>query len=246
MSTDQYNYSDEILNAYLDNELAGEERKRLIEDLRENDGLRQRVCKLEQVRNMISIAYHDIPTPKDKQDRKVRKLASLTNIAAAILVVIGVIGGWFGHSYLTTEQAGLVELADSVQVNEPFVESAHPWKVLLHVTSDDEYRLNALLDETEKVLREYKARQQKVSVQILANGKGLNLLRDDKSPYGKRIAELQSNYDNLVFMACAKAMARVKQKTGKDVQLLPGIQVAPSALGEVLNRQKEGWTYIKI
>jgi intracellular sulfur oxidation DsrE/DsrF family protein len=245
MSNDQLNYSDEMLNAYLDNELASEERKRLIEDLRENDGLRQRVCKLEQVRNMISIAYHDIPAPKHTLDPKGRSRSSFATIAASILVVVGIIGGWFGHAYLQQKNSGLVQLADSVQVNDP-VEGVRPWKVLLHVTSDDEYRLNALLDETEKVLREYKARQQKVSVQILANGKGLNLLRDDKSPYGKRIAELQSNYDNLIFMACAKAMARVKQQTGKDVQLLPGIQVAPSALGEVLSKQKEGWTYIKI
>ncbi|MGD8926871.1 MAG: DsrE family protein, partial [Thioalkalispiraceae bacterium] len=119
-------------------------------------------------------------------------------------------------------------------------------KVLLHVTSDDRYRLNALLNETENVLKEYQHKQQKVAIQILANGKGLDFLRNDKSQFGKRIAELQSRYDNLVFTACAVAMARVKQETGKDVQLLPNTKVTPSALDEVLRRQKEGWTYIKI
>jgi len=244
MTQESFNYSDEILNAYLDNELAGEERKRLIEDLRENDGLRQRVCKLEQIRNMVSIAYHDIPDPQHNLDSKERGLSSFATIAAGILVVVGVVGGWFGHAYLQQE-SGLVQLADRVQVNNP-ADPAHPWKVLLHVTSDDPYRMNVLLDEAEKILHEYRAKQQKVSIQILANGKGLNLLRSDKSKYSKRIADLQSNYDNLIFVACAKAMARVKQKTGKDVQLLPDTQIAPSALGEVLDRQKEGWTYIKI
>ena len=244
MTQESFNYSDEILNAYLDNELATEERQRLIEDLRENDGLRQRVCKLEQVRNMVSIAYHDIPDPQHNMDTKQRGLSSFAGIAAGILVVVGIVGGWFGHAYLQ-QQNSLVQLADRIQVNNP-ADPAKPWKVLLHVTSDDAFRLNAVLDEAEKILREYKAKQQKVSIQILANGKGLNLLRSDKSPYSKRIAELQSNYDNLIFMACAKAMARVKQRIGKDVKLLPDTHIAPSALSEALNRQKEGWTYIKI
>jgi hypothetical protein len=244
MSNDQFNYSDELLNAYLDDELASEERKRLIVDLRDNASLRQRVCKLEQVRNMVSIAYHDIPEPEKEQSAKQRKTSSLATIAASILVIVGIVGGWFAHSYLQRDNVGLMELADTVQMNNPT--GAQAWRVLLHVTSDDPYRLNVLLNETESILREYQAKQQKVAIQVLANGKGLNLLRDGKSVYSQRIAELQEQYDNLIFMACAQAMARVQQKTGKDVKLLPGTQVAPSALNEVLNKQKDGWTYIKI
>jgi len=243
MSHGAYTYSDEMLNAYLDNELAGEERQRLIEDLRENDGLRQRVCRLEQVRNMVAIAYHDIPDPQHTLETKGRNFSSFANIAASILILIGIVGGWFGHSYYQSEKS-LVELADSVQVSNPG--NAQPWRVLLHVTSDDPYRLNILLNEAESILSEYKNKQQKVAIQILANGKGLNLLRNDKSPYSQRIAELQAKYDNIIFMACAQAMARVQQKTGKAVQLLPNTQVAPSAVSEVLKRQHEGWTYLKI
>jgi len=237
-------YSDEILNAYLDNELASEERQRLIEDIRDHEGLRQRVCNLEQIRNMISIAYHDLPEPQQRIETKPRRFSPYVGIAASIMIVFGLIGGWFGHAYLQEDKT-LLQLADSVQVNPP-TDLSHPWRVLLHVTSDDPYRLNAMLTETETILREYRAKNQKVAIQILANGKGLNLLRNDKSPYAKRIAELQSNYDNLIFMACARAMARVQQKTGKAVPLLPNIRVAPSALSEALNRQREGWTYIKI
>ena len=238
-------YSDEHLNAYLDNELAGEERTRLIEALRDNEALRQRVCKFEQVRNMVSIAYHDVPEPQNKIESQSRRISPYAGIAASILVVLGLVGGWFGHASFHKNDTGLIDLAENVLVQKP-VGTVKPWNVLLHVTSNDPYRLNVLLTETENILREYEAKQQKVSIQILVNGKGLNLLRDDKSPYAKRIAELQSRYDNLVFMACAKAIARVQQRTGKSVPLLPETQIAPSALSEVLNRQREGWTYIKI
>jgi len=245
MKDNQNSYSDEHLNAYLDNELAGEERTRLIEALRDNDDLRQRVCKLEQVRNMVSIAYHDLPEPQHKIETQSRRFSSYASIAASVLVVFGLIGGWFGHAAYQQGDKSLVQLADNVLINKP-VGTAKPWKVLLHVTSDDPYRLDSLLNETENILREYEGKQQKVAIQILANGKGLNMLRNDKSPYAKRIADMQSNYNNLVFMACAKAIARVQQTTGQAVPLLPNTKIAPSALSEALNRQREGWTYIKI
>jgi len=245
MKDKQINHSDEHLNAYLDNELAGAERASLIEELRDNDELRQRVCKLEQVRNMVSIAYHDIPDPQHKNETHSRRVSSYASIAASVLVVLGLLGGWFGHAAFQENNSGLIDLAENVLINKP-VGMVKPWKVLLHVTSDDPYRLNILLNETESILRKYEAKKQKVAIQIIANGKGLNLLRDDKSPYAERIAKLQADYDNLVFMACANAIARVQQRTGQSVPLLPNIRISPSALNAVLNRQREGWTYIKI
>lgn len=116
----------------------------------------------------------------------------------------------------------------------------------MHVTSDDPYRLKALLDEAESVLQQYENKNQKVAIQILANSKGLNLLRDDKSPYAKRIADMNKRYKNIAFVACAKAIKRLETEHGLDVKLLPNTKIAPSAISEVLQRQKEGWTYIKI
>lgn len=244
MTREDFNYSDEMLNAYLDNELAGEERKRLIEDLRDNDGLRQRVCRLEQVRNMVSIAYHDIPDPKGTMKTKYRGFSSFTAVAASIMIIVGIVGGWLGHSYLQKDNS-LVQLADSIQVNDP-ANTARTWRVLLHVASNDQFRLNALLEETENILKQYENKKQKVSIQILVNGKGLNLLRSKNSPYGKRIASLKKRYKNITFVACARALNRLKQEKGIDLKLVPEAQVVPSALREVLQRQKEGWTYIKI
>ena len=91
MKDNHLNYSDEHLNAYLDNELAGEERTHLIEELRDNDDLRQRVCKLEQVRNMVSIAYHDLPEPQQKIETHTRRFSSYASIAASVLIMFGLI-----------------------------------------------------------------------------------------------------------------------------------------------------------
>ena len=237
-------YSDEILNAYLDDELAGTEKKTLLDQLRADKELRQRVCQLEQVRNMVAIAYHDVTDEKQITHNKPRRFNKYAAIAASLFVAIGAAMGWYAHQQMRPE-TGLLELASQVQ-HHPAVNEGEAWRVLMHVTSDDPYRLNALLNETESLLNEYAASKRKVSIQILANSKGLNMLRSDNNPYTKRIAELQAKYDNLIFTACARAMARIEQEKGEKMTLLPNTKVAPSALQEVLNKQRDGWTYIKI
>lgn len=238
-------YSDEMLNAYLDDELAGAEKKHLLTSLHTDKILRQRVCQLEQVRKMVAVAYHDVEFKKYIEQLKPRRQSSIAAIAASIFVAVGTILGWYAHQ-LTPTEPGLLQLAKNVQHNLPLEAEAQTWRVLMHMTSDDPYRIKALLDETEILLKDYAANNRKVAIQILANGKGLNLLRSDKSLYGKRISELQAKYDNLVFTACARAIARLEEEKGENVQLLPNTKIAPSALSEVLNKQREGWTYIKI
>lgn len=236
-------YSDEMLNAYLDHELSSDERKRIMHDLRSDKTLQERLCQFEQVRNMVSIAYHDLTDPQKPERRQTHCFSARAAIASGIFILVGAMAGWTGHTYLQKDTS-LVSLADQWQSSR--AGSEQPWRVLLHVTSYDPYRLNTMLDEAERILHEYESKPQKVMIQVLANGKGLNLLRSDKTSYGKRIAALQAKYDNLVFMACARAMARVKQKTGKTVSLLPNIQITPAAIGEVLKKQRDGWTYIRI
>jgi intracellular sulfur oxidation DsrE/DsrF family protein len=237
-------YSDEMLNAYLDDELDAEEKKHLLNELRTDKLLRQRVCQLEQVRNMVAIAYHDVADEKQVTQTTPRRYNKVAAIAAGLFVALGTAIGWYAHDEMSTEPS-LLELAKQVQQVPPVANEA-TWRVLMHVTSNDPYRLNALLDETESLLNEYKATNRKVSIQILANGKGLDMLRNDTSPYAKRIHDLQTKYDNIVFTACAKALARLEQERAENVTLLPNTKIAPSALQEVLTKQREGWTYIKI
>ncbi len=240
----QDSYSDEILNAYLDSELSDDDHKQVADDLRTDPVLRQRVCKLEQTRKMVSLAYHDLDKVQTHPKHPPRKVASIAAVFACFFVIVGAIAGWYGHQH-NYQANSLVQLADDIQLNQ-HKHQTNTWRILLHITSYDPYRLNTLLNETETVLNEYHTQNKKVAIQILTNGQGLNLLRSDKSAYGKRISSLQKKYNNLVFVACAQAIERIKQEEGIKVELLPNTKIAPSALGEVINRQIEGWTYIKI
>ena len=241
----QERYSDEMLNAYLDGELASDEQKRLIEALNDDQQLSQRVCELARVRSMVQFAYHDVTTDANQlHTRSTFSRRTRMGLATALTLAIGITVGWLAHHYNTPNQ-GLLELANHVELNNKRT-SADTWRVMLHLTTDNPTRLKVVLDEAEALLAQYAQNKQPLQMEILANGKGLNMLRADTSAYSQRIKDMQTRYNNLVFVACGTALKRLQEEKNLHVELLPDVDITPSAIGEVLKKQGEGWTYIQI
>ncbi|HEC30003.1 MAG TPA: hypothetical protein ENI65_10505 [Gammaproteobacteria bacterium] len=237
-------YSDEFLNAYVDGELDQEETGGLLRELRHNQELGARIADLEKIRGMVRFAYNNIPVYNHEQGRNKPVSWTWMTIAAGILLSIGVVLGW-SMQYYNPAPNGLIEIAEAMQIN-PVAKDDSRIRMVLNVTTNNKNKLETVLDETEKFLKRYRNSAQKVSLDILTNGKGLKLLMANHSPYADRIKRLQEEYENLTFKACKRAIMRVQHKTGKDIIMLPGTVVVPSALGEIMEKKKEGWSYIKI
>lgn len=238
-------YSDEFLNAYLDGELSNKEKADLLEELRHNQELSERVFKIQKTHDMVRLAYENIQIPEHYKNHTYSNLKNrfCLGIAASILLIAGVTAGWLAHIQVTPNNP-LLEIAQSVQSGNNAQQKTS--RVMLHVTTDDPLKLATMLDETEKLLKLPRAETKNLRVEIMVNGKGLDLLRVDTSKFANRIQFLQERYDNLSFMACRKAMDRLEKKIGRQVKLLPNTTTVPTALGEVIRRTQQGWTYIKI
>ena len=225
--------SDEELSAFLDEQLDTRERDRVLDAIGQDDSIRQRMNELRQLRDMVQHAYMHPPRHKVSETGR---LSSAQNsrwaLAACIVLCFGVVLGWFGHQ-------GLNNSGQVVAQNEQGQKN-----VILHLTSDDPERIIATLDRAERVLSSYKANNKDLSVEIIANESGLNLMRHNASGYLQRIQSLTNKYDNVRFLACAKAIQRL-QKTGVDVELLPEVEIAPSALEQIIRRMQDDWLYIK-
>ena len=237
-------FSNEILNAYLDGELDTDEQGRLIEALNADEELSQRICELARVRSMVQFAYQDVATDNPQHAPRNHFRRKLVGIAATLTLALGATIGWMAHQY-NYPTHGLLELANHVEMNNQRTRG-DTWRVLLHLTTDNPTRLKVVLDEAESLLDHYAQSKQHLQMEILANGQGLNLLRTDTSIYSQRIKEMQQRYDNLVFVACGTALKRLREERRINVQLLPDVDVAPSAIGEVLKKQGEGWSYVQI
>jgi uncharacterized protein len=86
---------------------------------------------------------------------------------------------------------------------------------------------------------------QPIRVEFLANGPGLHLLRVGGSPYAVKIAELRRTHNNLRLLACHEAMERMHER-GLNVVLLPNVEIAPSAEGQLAQRLTQGWRYVQV
>lgn len=239
-------YSDEHLNAFIDGELDKSETGQLLDELRYNKELDERITDLQKVREMVRYAYHEkVPSQMDSTPAHSTRKKTRMALVASVMMMLGAFLGWNLHQQSQSSK-GIMEIAEAMQLKAPTADQQDEIRLMLHVTTDNRNKLETVLNETEKFLNESQQGNRKVKLDILTNGKGLKLLTASHSPFEKRIKALQERYNNLTFMACQNAINRVQKRTGKKLEMLPETVTVPSALGEVMKKQKEGWSYIKI
>lgn len=239
-------FSDEILNAFIDDQLDHDERAQILSALRHDEALTQRICDLQKVRSLLQLAFNEKEVVPEHQQPAIQQhwISLRKGIAAGVLIVVGVLGGWFSHQQLSTDKT-LIEYAQTIR-NNPAIGENETWQVMLHVSHNEARRFKVLLNETEKLLATYKKNNQPLQVEILANAKGLDLLKDENSPNALKLKQLKATYGNLMVSVCGQTLKRVQKETGKSVSLIPDTNVVRSAIHQVSKRQKQGWTYIHI
>ncbi|MCK5722866.1 MAG: hypothetical protein KAI84_10040, partial [Gammaproteobacteria bacterium] len=57
-------YSDEHLNAYIDDELDAAEKAEILNAIRHDAELSQRVCKLQKLHNLVQLSYQSVEVPE--------------------------------------------------------------------------------------------------------------------------------------------------------------------------------------
>jgi len=237
-------FSDEFINSYLDNELGSQECEELLNAVRYDDVLSTRVCKLKNVKEMVQLAYQTENLPAASNSVRAK---SWLSIAASVVLVAGVSIGWLAKSYNSNQHPSLTELARSVQLPlQSNVQNRKNWKLMLHVVSNDPKRYNALINETEALLKTSLQNNESVEIEVLTNGPGLSLVTNNDKKFTKRLNQLAEKYDNFTLLACKKALKRLKVEKGISLKLVPEAATVNSALNHVIMRHKQGWSYIQI
>ena len=243
----QNEFSAEHLNAFVDEQLAAEEKSRLLLALNSNEALSREVCELRKVRDLVRLAY---PEPAATHSRRARQAGfNLAAIAATVATLaLGMIVGWFLHTGISGN-TGAVATTTGVPAASIHLASAtpvrYPSRIILHVSNSDPKRLAGVLNDIDGLLRYYKTINQNVRVEVVTNGEGLALLRADISPHARRIAELQEQHDNLAFIACQNTIDRLAREKGITARLLPGVVIIDSGVAQLMRRQNQGWAYIQ-
>ncbi|MCX8085376.1 MAG: DsrE family protein [Rhodocyclaceae bacterium] len=242
--------SDEILGAYIDDELDAAERARLLERMMREPVLAARACELWKLKQMLRGAY-PLPQATQAEEAASRRasrrlensalarrpriaLPALPALAASALLALGTLAGWFASAHFDEER----------ELNRQIAEArAAGGRILLHIFSDAPAHMETALAKAERLAQERDAQGRPLRIELLANGPGLHLLRAGGSPYAERIAALR-HYDNLRLVACREAIERMRER-GIEVVLLPGVEETGSAENELAEKLTQGWRYIQ-
>ncbi len=118
-------------------------------------------------------------------------------------------------------------------------------RVVIHVDDNDPKRMNMALNNAANVDAYYKAKAEQVTIEVVAYGPGLMMLHAAKSPVKKRITSFGQNFENISFKACGNTHRKMSKKAGKKVVLLPEAKIVSSGVVHMIQRQEEGWSYIR-
>lgn len=227
---DKRTFSDEQLNAFVDDQLGAQEREEILTAATSDADLGQRLCSLRATKELVGHAYGRIPPARRRTGRRVSLWSGA--LAASLALVAGVLIGWQGHRASERGEG----LASPGGLFAP-----QPAKVLIHLDNSQAERMEEALDLAEA----YLAKAGRARVEIVVNNSGLDLLREESTFHAERIARMAARHEMLAFVACGNAIARYRS-AGLDVRLVPEARVERTAVEHIVDRVRQGWTYLKI
>ena len=129
------------------------------------------------------------------------------------------------------------------RIAKPAPKATH--KVAIQVNQNDKGVMDLALNNAKNVIDYYKAKGERVAVEIVTYGPGLHMLRADTSLVKDRIASMSLENPNLAFIACGNTQANQSKAEGKPVTLLSEAKVMPSGVVRLMELQKQGYAYIR-
>lgn len=215
--------SEDELNAFVDGQLSMADRTRVLEAIGRNEALQKRVAEIQQTRSLLRHAYERPPLPP--RVATAPRSWQRQMLAASVLISIGVATGWLLHNL-----AGK-RIIPTMQTAGP------PRGVVIQVSEADPAKWEMALINARNVRKAYGDKA--VGVEIVAYGPGLKMLRND-SPVASGLEEASRN--GVKLKACGNTMSMTHTTRA---ELGPAVDVVPAGIVEIMERQQEGYAYVR-
>jgi len=118
-------------------------------------------------------------------------------------------------------------------------------RVIIQVTQNDPAVMNMALNNAENLVKYYEDKGDKIEVEFVAYGAGLNMVRSDTSPVKERLAAISSNMKNVTFTGCGNTLANQSKLESKEITLVPQARLVSAGIARIVELEEEGWTYVR-
>lgn len=143
-------------------------------------------------------------------------MSSVTRLMAAIFLLIGMAS--VGTMVQAANKTGKPSVVIQISENNPAI-----WNLALNNAKNIQQDMG----------------KENVNIEIVAYGPGINMFKFD-SEVGPRLKE--ANTDGIALLACGNTM-KAQKLTEKDLD--GNVKIVKAGIIEIINKQREGWAYIK-
>ncbi|MGC9516680.1 MAG: DsrE family protein [Methanomicrobiales archaeon] len=112
------------------------------------------------------------------------------------------------------------------------------YQVVFHLDDDSDYGVNITLNNIENLIADMGI--DNVEIEVVTYGRGVNILKRNSNTYPNRIKKLINN--KIQFTACSNT---VRAMNLQEKDLMDGVVIVRSGIGELVRKQSEGWLYIR-
>lgn len=237
--------SQEQLQAFVDGQLDSQDKAGVLLALEASDELRMEVADLRRLKDMVCVAYDEVPEPglQPIDSPRTGRLALAASVGALAMLLATQLVQWALRDGSPDNPPTVTTVTlDSARAS---LAAGDPELVMFHISTSDDRVGAELLDQVELVAGQYRRWGRSLRIVVIANNEGLRLYQVGHSRNERRIYELFTRFDNITFAACGTTLNRLT-RSGDPVQLLPQTILVDSGVVEIAKRQKEGWKYIRI
>ena len=118
-------------------------------------------------------------------------------------------------------------------------------RLVLQVDTADTETMNITLANAMNAKKYYDGKGQPVTIEIVAYGPGIMMLRNDTSPVKDRITEARKSIPNLALSMCGNAKANAEKREGHEIVPLEGAKVVPAGIVRIMELQEQGYSYVR-
>jgi intracellular sulfur oxidation DsrE/DsrF family protein len=120
-------------------------------------------------------------------------------------------------------------------------------RIVIHVDQNDPEVMNLALNNAKNVIDAYRVKNEDVTIEVVAYGPGLHMLRDDTSPVKDRIKEISelSFPSNITFSACNNTKQGMEKREGHPITIIPQAHLVPAGVVRIMELEEQGYSYVK-
>jgi intracellular sulfur oxidation DsrE/DsrF family protein len=116
--------------------------------------------------------------------------------------------------------------------------------VVILIDSNEPYVMGHAISYSANLSEHFADRGARLLIEVVANGKGIDVFRADKSPLVEPLATLRQSLPNLAYSMCTSSKAIAETKEQISIPLISGASLVPFGIGRVVDLQLKGWAYI--